>query len=213
MAHSTLVVGQRACDPPTHFWLIHNDLFWQITEQDSAYLIDSPCVPHSPDRRALKVGVSGYERHRSADDMYRTDVRSIVHCAHVGGFCISPQKGARYEIEWNVVRMSTAAPALSLRAASSCTISAPDGMRLFASRSRKRSHVGYSRSTFGVLTSLDEQMSRSFVHRVANKNAIVTLLHFLGRYAKTPIMPAHFIGHQPSHPRMQRHGAATWCSV
>jgi hypothetical protein len=93
MAHSTLVVGQRACDPPTHFWLIHNDLFWQITEQDSAYLIDSPCVPHSPDRRALKVGVSGYERHRSADDMYRTDVRSIVHCAPFGGIMQNPHAG------------------------------------------------------------------------------------------------------------------------
>jgi hypothetical protein len=35
---------------------------------------------------------------------------------------------------------------------------------------------------------LDEQMSRAFVHRVANKSAIVTLLHFLGRYTKTPLI-------------------------
>jgi hypothetical protein len=42
--------------------------------------------------------------------------RNIVH---VGGFYISPQKGARYEFEGNVVRMSAAAPALSLRVASS----------------------------------------------------------------------------------------------
>jgi hypothetical protein len=45
-----------------------------------------------------------------------------------------------------------------------------------------------SRSTFGVLTLLDKQMSRAFVHSVANKSAILTLRHFLGRYAKTPII-------------------------
>jgi hypothetical protein len=39
-----------------------------------------------------------------------------------------PQKGALYEIEEHRARMSVAAPALSLRAASSCTISAPDGV-------------------------------------------------------------------------------------
>jgi hypothetical protein len=40
--------------------------------------------------------------------------------------------------------------------------------------------------TFGVLTLLDEQMSRAFVRLLANKSAILTLLHFLGRYAKNP---------------------------
>jgi hypothetical protein len=36
-----------------------------------------------------------------------------------------PQKGARYEFEWNVAQMSAAALTLSLRAASSYTIAAP----------------------------------------------------------------------------------------
>jgi hypothetical protein len=41
-----------------------------------------------------------------------------------------------------------------------------------------------SRSTFGILTLLDEQMSRAFVRQETDKSAILTLLHFLGRYAK-----------------------------
>jgi integrase len=49
-----------------------------------------------------------------------------------------------------------------------------------------------SRSTFGILTLLDEQMSRAFVQSVANKSAMVTLLHFLRRYAKTPILAYDF---------------------
>jgi hypothetical protein len=60
---------------------------------------------------------------------------------------------------------------------------------LFASGSRKRSHIGFSQ-IFGVLTLLDKQMSRAFVRRVANKSAILTLRHFLGRYAKTPYRAA-----------------------
>jgi hypothetical protein len=110
------------------------------------------------------------------------------------GFCISPPKGAFYEIRWRRVRNRVAAPALSLQAIGSESVSERpfrDGAPRCLNIRLRTAFLHHLRRSELPRCWLMAGNDADWVSGLANRGAILTLLHRFGGTCNPPVPLLH----------------------